>query len=129
MEQIPTPKDAWVKLQEALGPKKRDSLRLEIQAVQLIVDPPKRSKQGSFWQDPERGAQARAAMSASWAARRSESFQLTWRTSGEAKLLSSYEEVAKLVCRAPHTVRIYISKGKGVAYFAHNDDVITVQRL
>jgi hypothetical protein len=129
MEQIPTPKDALAQLVEALGPKKKESLKSAIQAIQLIVDPPKRAGPGSFWQDPERGAQARAAMSASWAARRSESLQVTWRASGKVELFSSYEEVAKLVGRAPHTVRIYISKGKGVAYFAHNDDAITVQRL
>jgi len=129
MDQLPLPQDALNQLVEALGPKKREALKPAIESLQLLVKPPKRSGPGSFWQDPERGAKARAAMKASWAARNTTQLQLTWRSSGEQQVFTDYDEVAKLVGRAPHTVRIYISKGKGIAHFNHNDDVITVRKL
>lgn len=128
MEPIPTPIEALNQLVEALGPKKRESLASSIKALQLLVEP-KRSGPGSFWQDPERGAKARAAMKASWAARGKTKMQLTWRSSKATQVLDDYDEIGRLVGRAAHTVRCMLSKGKGVAYFAHDDDVITVQRL
>lgn len=127
MEPIPTPIEALNQLVEALGPKKRESLASSIKALQLLVEP-KRSGPGSFWSDPERGAKAREAMKASWAARKP-SIQVSWRSSGAVQVLKGYDELPKLVGRAEMTIRIALSKGKGVAYFAHDDDVITVQRL
>lgn len=127
MEQIPTPIEALNRIVDALGPKKRESLASSIKALQLLVEP-KRSGPGSFWSDPERGAKAREAMKASWAARKPD-IQLTWRSTGEVKVVKGFDELPKLVGRAEMTVRIALSKGKGVAYFAHNDDVITVQRI
>ena len=129
MDHIPTPKDALQQLIDALGPKKKAALSPAIQALTLLVDPPKRGGPGSFWQDPVRGAAARAAMSASWAARGTTKLQLTWRSTGNQEVLTKYEEAAKKVGRAAHTIRIYLSKGKGVAHFAYGDDVITIQRL
>lgn len=127
MEQIPTPVEALNQIVEALGPKRRETLALAIKSLQLLVEP-KRSGPGSFWSDPERGAKAREAMKASWAARKSD-IQLTWRSTGEVKVVKGFDQLPKLVGRAEMTVRIALSKGKGVAYFAHGDDVITVQRL
>jgi hypothetical protein len=128
MEQIPTPVQALSQIVEALGPKKREALQLAIKSLQLIVEPKQSSGPGSFWADPERGARAREAMKASWAARKPD-MQVTWRTSGEQRIVKGYDELPKLVGRAEMTIRIAISKGRGVAYFMHNDDVITVQRL
>lgn len=128
MAQLPTPIEALSQLVEALPNKKRETLADAISVLKTLTEP-KTSGPGSFWQDPERGAKARAAMKASWAARGHSKMQLTWRSSGEKRVLDDYDEIGSLVGRAPHTVRCMLSKGKGVAYFAHGDDVITVQRL
>lgn len=128
MEQIPTPVEALNQLVEALGPKKRKSLDPAIKSLQLLVGP-RTSGPGSFWQDPERGAKAREAMRATWATRPKPKMQLTWRSSGLVEVHTGYDEVGRLVGRTLHTVRCVLSKGEGLAYFAHNDDVITVQRL
>lgn len=127
MERIPTPIQALDLIVDALTPKNQKTLELSIKSLRLLVEP-KTSGPGSFWQDPERGTRAREAMKASWAARKP-SMQVTWRTTGEQRIVKGYDELPKLVGRAEMTIRIAISKGKGVAYFAHNDDVITVQRL
>jgi hypothetical protein len=132
MDYIPTPINALRALIEALGPKKRAALSPAIHVLEMLVEPPKTSGPGSAWRDPIKGAAARTAMSASWAARRARGggvgLQATWRSTGRQEICTSYEEVAKLVGRAAHTVRIYLSKGKGVAHFAHDDDIITIQR-
>lgn len=128
MDQRPTPDEALNQLMEALGPKKRESLAASIEVLRTLVEP-RTSGPGSFWSDPERGAKAREAMKASWAARDKTKMQLTWRSSKAKQVLDDYNEIGRLVGRAPHTVRCMLSRGKGVAHFAHNDDVITVQRL
>lgn len=132
MEYVPTPDNALRAIIEAIGPKKRTALAPAIDVLKMLVEPPKTSGPGSAWQDPIKGASARAAMSASWNARRARDggigLQATWRSDGRQEICRSYEEAAKLVGRAAHTVRIYLSKGKGVARFAHNDDIITIQR-
>ena len=131
MDHIPTPIDAFLAVSQALTEKKRKELSAELKVLQSLVDPKLRSGPGSHWQDPERGARAREAMKASWAARRAVTgrVQLTWRGSKEQLITSDYDEIAKLVGRSPHTVKIYLSKGKGVAHFYHGDDVITVQKI
>lgn len=128
MANLPTPIEALSQLVEALSTKKQESLVDAISVLKTLTEP-RTSGPGSFWQDPERGAKAKAAMKASWAARGYSKMQLTWRSSGEKQILNDYSEIGALIGRAPHTVRCMLAKGKGVAYFAHGDDVITVQRL
>lgn len=128
MSHIPTPQEALRQLTEALSAKKRSDLALAIKSLDLLINPPQNAGPGSFWRDPERGAAARKAMKAAWAARKPQ-LQLTWRSTGTQTVTTDYDEVAKLVGRAAQTVRIYISRGNGVAYFAYNDDIITVQKL
>lgn len=128
MDQRPTPIAALDLLVDAINPKKRESLTQAIEVLRLLVTP-RTSGPGAFWSDPERGARARAAMKASWAARGRSKIQLTWRSTGACEVLDDFVEIGKQVGRAPQTVRCMLSRGKGVAYFAYNDDIITVQRL
>lgn len=126
MDQRANIKDAFHKITAALGPKKKAELANEIELVTKLVEP-KKNPVSQFWQDPERSARTRANMQAAGKARRT-NLRLTWRTSGQEEVVD-YQEAAKIVHRAEMTVRIAISKGDGTAYFAVDDDVITVQRL
>lgn len=119
-------KDAFSKIVESLGPKKQASLAAEITLLTQLVEP-KVNPVSNFWQDKERSAGTRKAMQEAGKARRIQ-LRLSWRTSGEEQVVE-YPEVSKLVGRAEMTVRIAVGKGNGTAYFTHNDDVITVQRL
>ena len=128
MDPRPTPLEALNQLVEALGPEKRTTLSTSIEVLRILIEP-RTSGPGSFWQDPERGARARAAMKASWAARPRSKMQLTWRSNGRTETHTDYDEVGKLVGRSTNTVRCVLAKGKGLAYFVHDDDIITVQRF
>lgn len=127
MSYVPTPSEALSALVSAIPVKKQEELKPAITILQKLVEPRKNLGPGSYWQDPERREAARQAAKATWAARRQ--FQLSWRTSGGRMVSSDYDEIAKLVGRSPKTVQIYLSKGKGLAYFAHDDDIVTVQKL
>lgn len=126
MEQRAKTKDAFHKILANLSAKKQAELATEIALIQQLVEPTI-NPVSTFWQDKERSAKTRENMKQAGQARRTK-LRLTWRTSGREEIVD-YSEVAKLVGRAEMTVRIAISKGEGLAYFAHNDDVITVQRL
>lgn len=128
MDPIPTPEAALNQLIEALSPKKRESLAPAIRALTLIVAPRLTSPQGSFWQDPERAARARAAVKATWAAR-APLIQLSWRTSGVVETYKGFSELSKRLNRSENSIRVLLSKGKGVAHVYDDDDIITIQRL
>ena len=119
-------KAAFHKIVESLGPKKRASLAAEIALINQLVEP-KANPVSTFWQDKERSAKTRKAMKEAGKARRAQ-LRISWRSTGEERI-AEYQEIAELVGRALMTVRIAVSKGGGTAYFAHNDDIITVQRL
>lgn len=132
MDHTPTPIDAFLAVSQALPEKKRKALSAELKVLQALVDPKLRPDgPGSHWRDPERAARAREAMKTAWAARRAVTcrVQLTWRSSKAQLITNDYNEVAQLVGRSPHTVRVYLSKGKGVAHFCCGDDIITVQKI
>lgn len=128
MDPIPTPEAALNQLLEAISPKKRESLAPAIRALTLIVAPRTTSGQGSFWQDPERGARARAAAKATWAAR-APLIQLSWRTSGAVETYKGFSELSKRLNRPESSLRVMLSKGRGVAHVYNDDDIITIQRL
>lgn len=126
MDQRSNFKDAFDKIVANLSGKKQAELASEIILVKQLVEL-KTNPVSSFWQDKERSAKTREAMREAGKARRV-NLRLSWRSTGE-ECVVEYAEAAKLVGRAEMTVRIAVGKGDGVAYFAHNDDVITVQRL
>lgn len=126
MDQRANIKDAFHKIVATLSPKKKAELADEIVLVTKLVEP-QRNPVSQFWQDSERSAKTRETMRAAGKARRTQ-LRLLWRSSGREEI-ADYQETAQLVGRAEMTVRIAVSKGDGIAYFAHNDDVITVQRI
>lgn len=126
MEKRAKTKDAFHKILANLSAKKQTKLAAEIALVQQLVEPPA-NPVSTFWQDKERSAKTRANMKQASQARRVK-LRLSWRASGQEEVVD-YPEAAKLVGRAEMTVRIAVSKGEGSAHFAHNDDIITVQRL
>lgn len=126
MEKRAKTKDAFHKILANLSAKKQIELAVEIALVQQLVEPAA-NPVSAFWQDKERSAKTRENMKQAGQARRVK-LRLSWRTSGQEEVVD-YPEAAKLVGRAEMTVRIAVSKGEGSAYFAHNDDIITVQRL
>jgi hypothetical protein len=126
MDQRPNFKDAFHKIVANLSGKKQAELAPEIDLIRQLVEP-KPNPVSAFWQDKNRSAKTRAAMREAGKARRV-NLKLSWRATGEERIVE-YAEAAKLVGRAEMTVRIAVSKGNGVAHFAHNDDVITIQRI
>ena len=81
---------------------------------------------GSYWKDPKKTERAVQAMKDSWKRRR---FFLVTYSNGEEVVLSSLEEVSKIVHRSPATLKIYLAKGEGTVSLPHNDDIITVRRV
>lgn len=117
---------AFHKILDTVSKKNRELLKADIELVLQLVEPQKHPV-SSFWNDSERSAKTREAMRESGKARRVR-LMATWRASGREEIVD-YAEAAKLVGRAEMTVRIAVSKGSGSGYFAHDDDIITIQRL
>lgn len=55
------------------------------------------------------------------------SCQVTWRNGGS--ILCTSEEAAEIVKKAPATLAVYLSKGKGRYDCVIDDDIVTVQKI
>lgn len=103
---------ALERLYGSVPPARREELRAEFQVLLAAIESHTRS---------------RAKMKDAWKSRRP-SFRLSWRSTGEIKDALSYEEAAKILGKSVATVRIYLSRGGGKAYFQVRDDIVTVEK-
>ncbi len=115
---------AFKKIISSISPTKRKKLTSDIKIVEDKI----KNLPGAFWADPARKEDTKNKMKAAWKFRAKQKYLITC-TDLKDIVLDDIDEIASLVLKAPHTVRCMLSRGKGVAQFIINDDIITVERL
>lgn len=115
---------AFGNILKGLSAKKKETLSEDIV---LLIDHLS-NLPGSFWADPEKKEATRAKMRQAHADRPTQMYEVTIEPSGRI-LEVNLDAVAKITGYTAHSVRCFISRGKGIAGFTVDEDTLKVRKI